>query len=500
MKPAVTDLPLDIYIRVSRVGDRSGESYISPREQLQAAKRWQERQTEEGNTWILRENPPEENVSGGTMDRPIFNRIMQRIRDGESGGIIVFKLDRLARSVVGGILALEDIERHGGVFVSATERQFDLTTADGRIFLQFSLMMAEYFKARTEESWRDSVRSAIERGLWVVRSVPLGFDKVDGRLVPGAQAHIAKEMFSRKIAGESYSSLAAWLNRVAPKEEGDWVGSAVQRMISSRGYIGWSIVEGEKVSFKNETAHDALVSQEDWLKAQGTTRTWSRREGEDVSLLSGLVRCAGCRYLMPEALNRSEGRDRSYYRCRGKRVSGACPACASIRGDGDHGLDAYVENIVRQHLATVAAEETEESTALQDAEREAREANEAVEEFAADVELRKSLGNRFQQFLAPLLERADDAEENLRLVRESVATSGEIVTVEEYDRRPRDERARVISSLVDSIMIRKIGPQGNKAKEIDTDRVWILWHGEGEDWPSKGRNAKTIESWDWQAA
>src|SRR4051794_19728870 len=96
--PALGDLerPIDGYIRVSRVGDRSGESYISPDVQRRAIEVWA---AERGVELVM--NEPEENVSGATMDRPVFNRIMARIRSGESGGVVVYKLDRFARTLVG---------------------------------------------------------------------------------------------------------------------------------------------------------------------------------------------------------------------------------------------------------------------------------------------------------------------------------------------------------------------------------------------------------------
>src|SRR3954466_6122163 len=101
--PALGDLerPIDGYIRVSRVGDRSGESYISPDVQQRAIEAWA---AERAVELVLHE--PEENVSGGTMDRPVFNRLMERIRAKESGGLVVYKLDRFARTLVGGLVTL----------------------------------------------------------------------------------------------------------------------------------------------------------------------------------------------------------------------------------------------------------------------------------------------------------------------------------------------------------------------------------------------------------
>jgi DNA invertase Pin-like site-specific DNA recombinase len=160
--PSLGDLerPIDGYIRVSRVGDRSGESYISPDVQRRALESWA---AERGIELVM--HPPEENVSGATMDRPIFNRIMRRIRARESGGIVVYKLDRFARTLVGGLTTLNELTDHRALFASATEPLFDFTTADGRIFLQINLMMAEYFRERTRESWKTSLTYAVGRGV-----------------------------------------------------------------------------------------------------------------------------------------------------------------------------------------------------------------------------------------------------------------------------------------------------------------------------------------------
>jgi Resolvase, N terminal domain len=91
-------LPLSGYVRVSKVGDRSGEGFISSEVQEEAIKSWAART---GVQVII--EPHELNASGGTMDRPVFGSIMEKIRTGMSGGIVVYKLDRFARSLLGAI-------------------------------------------------------------------------------------------------------------------------------------------------------------------------------------------------------------------------------------------------------------------------------------------------------------------------------------------------------------------------------------------------------------
>ena len=119
------------------------------------------------------------------MDRPVFNRIMRRIRARESGGIVVYKLDRFARTLVGGLTTLGELTDQRALFASATEPLFDFTTADGRIFLQINLMMAEYFRERTKESWEASLTHAVGRGVHIAPDIPYGYVKGENkRLVP----------------------------------------------------------------------------------------------------------------------------------------------------------------------------------------------------------------------------------------------------------------------------------------------------------------------------
>ena len=236
--PSLEDLdrPVDGYIRVSRVGDRSGESYISPDVQRKALEAWA---AERGVQLVVHE--PEENVSGATMDRPVFNRIMRRIRARDSGGIVVYKLDRFARTLVGGLTTLGELTDQRALFASATEPLFDFTTADGRIFLQINLMMAEYFRERTKESWETSLTHAVGRGVHIAPDVPYGYVKGDDkRLVPDARAPFVLRAFERRAGGWAFQRIADWLNDDAPprSDRRAWTSMSVERMIRRRVYRG----------------------------------------------------------------------------------------------------------------------------------------------------------------------------------------------------------------------------------------------------------------------
>ena len=115
---------------------------------------------------------------------------MERLRTGKSGGLVVYKLDRFARTLVGGLTTLTEITERGALFASATEPLFDFTTADGRIFLQINLMMAEYFRERTKESWASSLTYAVGRGVHIAPGFRTATARTKTkRLLPDRCAH-----------------------------------------------------------------------------------------------------------------------------------------------------------------------------------------------------------------------------------------------------------------------------------------------------------------------
>ena len=443
---------------------------------------------------------PEENVSGATMDRPIFNRIMRRIRSRESGGIVVYKLDRFARTLVGGLTTLNELTDHRALFASATEPLFDFTTADGRIFLQINLMMAEYFRERTRESWETSLTYAVGRGVHIAPGVPYGYLKDDDkRLLPDpVRAPAVLRAYELRVEGWPYQRIADWLNKHAPPraDARAWVARTVERMIRRRVYLGiahW----GEH---QNRRAHPALVSDEVWHAAQRRVQHYSKhRQSADVALLHGVVRCAGCRFLMSRALHKSGGYRRHFYRCRVQRVSGICGAPAIVRADGTDAIEAYVENLVCAELERRAGSYVgvADSDALRELLAESEAARADLEAMRRDVSARRRLGALWLSFVEPLVEAVHEADRRVAAVRASQLypqLSG--LTAEAYRSLPREERAAVLRAMIDCVFVRKVGgPRGPQAIPIDERRVRILWSGQSPDDLPALNQASTVTPW-----
>jgi len=495
--PSLGDLELavDGYIRISRVGDRSGESYISPDVQRRAIEAWA---AERGVELILHD--PEENVSGATMDRPVFNRIMRRIRARESGGVVVYKLDRFARTLVGGLTTLNELTDHRALFASATEPLFDFTTADGRIFLQINLMMAEYVRERTREGWETSLTYAVGRGVHIAPDVPYGYEKDDDKrlIADVARAPHVLEAFELRADGWPYQQIADRLNKRAPaRADGRaWAARSVERMLRRRVYRGtahW----GEH---ENRQAHSALVSEMLWHAAQRRVQHYSkRRQSPGVALLHGIVRCAGCRFLMSRALNTSGGYRRHYYRCRVHRISGICAAPAAVRADGSDALEAYVERVVCGELERRAGSYVgvADSVALSEALAELDAARQDLEAMRQDASARRRLGALWLSFVEPLVEAVHDAERRvagLRAAQVCPQVSG--LTAEAYQSLERLERAAVLRAIVGCVFVRNVGgPRGPQAIPIDERRVRILWSGQAPDDLPAHNKASAVIPW-----
>lgn len=106
-------LRLDGYVRVSRVGGREGEGYISPSVQREAIEHYAAELGGEIGAW-----DQDEDYSGGNVERPAFQAALERLREGASDGIVVMAIDRFARSVADGAAIVREITERGQVFAS----------------------------------------------------------------------------------------------------------------------------------------------------------------------------------------------------------------------------------------------------------------------------------------------------------------------------------------------------------------------------------------------
>jgi DNA invertase Pin-like site-specific DNA recombinase len=120
--------------------------------------------------------------SGGTLERPALQRLLRDIEQGRADVVVVYKIDRLSRSLMDFSKLVETFEAHGVTFVSVTQ-SFNTTTSMGRLTLNILLSFAQFEREVIGERIRDKFAASRARGMWMGGRVPLGYDVKDRKLV-----------------------------------------------------------------------------------------------------------------------------------------------------------------------------------------------------------------------------------------------------------------------------------------------------------------------------
>jgi site-specific DNA recombinase len=308
----------------------------------------------------------DDGYSGGTLDRPALNRLRRLVAGGEVDCVVVFKLDRLSRSVVDTVnLVLREWEQK--CEVRSAREAIDTGSHGGRMFFYTLVSFAEWERSTIRDrTFAGRVRRAQE-GRNPGRSLPYGY-ATGGR--PGAvvlvehEAATVRRIFDRYTSGESVRAIAAALNAegCSGPRGGRWSGPTVARLLANETYTGKLVFGATTRSAGRRVVREPLVVRENALPAVVTPAEFARarsiREGRpspsrrqgggralaSAYLLSGLLECAQCGATMRARppYDRSHG----LYFCLNRFHQGAAVCdCAHIRCPD---LDALVAGELRQ--------------------------------------------------------------------------------------------------------------------------------------------------------
>jgi DNA invertase Pin-like site-specific DNA recombinase len=485
---------LDGYVRVSRVGDRDGESFISPAVQRERIGHWAAAHGHTIGAWH-----EELDESGGRDDRPLFLEALARCEAGATGGIIVAKLDRFARSVAGAAVAIKRLEACGAELVSVQE-SLDTSTPFGRFARTVMLAMAELELDRIAESWLAARRHAVGRGVHV-GPLPAGYARParGAPLEPHPQhAAAVRRAFQMRAGGEGPAVIARYLTRAGVpsyRRASVWQAESVSKLLANRVYLG----EARSGAFVNRDAHPAIVDRATFEAAQAarTVSSWARRD-EPAGLLAGLARCAGCRYVLRVTPPKTEGGE-TRYRCSRRHAHGECSAPASVWGSV---LEPFVEELVARALEL----ERWEYVAEPAGDGEVDDATRALE--AAEAELRAyrdtpgiavALGDAFVEGLLVRRRAVDDAARALAgLRRPELEPPGDAKGAAELlGSAAPDRRRALMFAALDAVFVRQ-GPTGSGGDPAE-GRVFGYLRGElpdGLELPRRGV-AASLEPVDW---
>jgi site-specific DNA recombinase len=151
--------------------------------------------------------------SGGNLDRPALQRLLKDVDAGRVDAIVVYKIDRLTRSLSDFAKLVEAFDARSISFVAVTQ-QFNTTTSMGRLTLNVLLSFAQFERELSSERVRDKVAASRRKGKWTGGTVPLGYDAKDKKLVVNKQeAETVRYIFKRYLEVRSFAKLVEDLDR-----------------------------------------------------------------------------------------------------------------------------------------------------------------------------------------------------------------------------------------------------------------------------------------------
>src|SRR5689334_23034123 len=172
-----------IYTRVS-TDQKLEQDFNSLDAQFDASQAYIRSQAHAGWT-LLRGKYDDGGFSGGNTDRPALQRLLEDVRASKVDVIVVYKVDRLTRSLADFAKLVELFDRHNVSFVSVTQ-QFNTTTSMGRLTLNVLLSFAQFEREVTSERIRDKVAASKRKGIWVGGRTPIGYEMKDGKITVAA--------------------------------------------------------------------------------------------------------------------------------------------------------------------------------------------------------------------------------------------------------------------------------------------------------------------------
>jgi site-specific DNA recombinase len=160
------------------------QDFNSLHAQREACEAFIKSQTSEG--WRMNKNAYNDGgLSGGTMERPALQQLLTDIREKRVDVVVVYKVDRLTRSLADFAKMVEVFDQYGVSFVAVTQ-QFNTTSSMGRLTLNVLLSFAQFEREVTGERIRDKIAASKKKGMWMGGTVPIGYDAVERRLVVNA--------------------------------------------------------------------------------------------------------------------------------------------------------------------------------------------------------------------------------------------------------------------------------------------------------------------------
>ncbi|HYF93971.1 MAG TPA: recombinase family protein [Symbiobacteriaceae bacterium] len=458
--------------------------------------------------WAFREDLCfiDDGYSGGTLDRPAMTALRQAVSAGQVRCVVVYKLDRLSRSVLDTVnLALEEWE--GKCYIKSTREPIDTTTAAGKMFFYMLVSYAEWERAVIRERTLSGKKKRAEQGKNPGIKFPFGYTR---GATPGEwavveeQAAIVRRIFGEYVGGKGLLTICNELNEQAvPWKYGTpWNISTIQYILKNEAYKG-DLVYGARIDAKSRTtgkrtiikldeprhakvenAMPVIVERELWEAAQAVNRSRevaSKRSLSATYLLSGIAKCTCGGPLVGAFM---EGK-RRIYSCSIRRNRGAA-ICNALSMKADD-VERDVVEAVRTHYRA-AGEEDHVASTLKNLNEQRDMAIHSMANFETRIEELRRRQDRLHadydkgELTARLYSsRSEDTEMEIEKARAEIAkVKGQVAQLDqqlksldavrtefrqmaaradEWDALTREEQKQFLRHAIDSLTLRCVGKE-----------------------------------------
>ena len=316
-----------VYCRVSS-DERLDQSFNSIDAQREAGIAYVASQKTEG--WELVPDFYEDpGFSGGNMERPGLKRLLKDIQAGKIDIVVVYKIDRLSRSLADFAKMVEVFDNHMVSFSSVTQ-QINSATSMGRLMLNVLLSFAQFEREVTGERIRDKIAASKRKGMWMGGSVPLGY-RVENRAlqIDPEEAELVRHIFEQYITEKSTTKIVKELNEqgIQTKRKKAFCKQSIYKILHNRTYIGEISHKGESFPAQHEGLIDAITWERTHAilsvdNRQRCRNTWEKKNRNDF-LLRGIAYTQDGDLLIPMATKKPNGKVYRYYVINKKMHKGA---------------------------------------------------------------------------------------------------------------------------------------------------------------------------------
>jgi site-specific DNA recombinase len=365
-----------IYTRVS-TDQGLDQEFNSLDAQYEAASAYIKSQAHAGWT-LIQPRYDDGGYSGGSTDRPDLQRLLDDIRSRKVDVIVVYKVDRLTRSLADFAKLVELFDAHGVSFVSVTQ-QFNTTTSMGRLTLNVLLSFAQFEREVTSERIRDKIAASKRKGIWVGGNLPLGYEMKDGNIaVIEEEAELVRSIYRRYLELGSVNELVRDLRQrnIRTKSRKLSTGrtrggipfgrGALYYLLNNHFYIGEvkyknEILPGEQPPIMDRQLFEAVRQQ---ALAQWSHRTLVRNKSDH--LLTGLLFDGAGHRMAPTHATKAGVRYRYYVSTPYLHGEAKTASAGSVSRVPAAEIEGAVVKSLKEHIAAKQDHSTTNSMRLDD--------------------------------------------------------------------------------------------------------------------------------------